>query len=432
MSATVQEKPSHTTSYYAASANDKTIRPELVGEQQCDVCIVGAGFTGISTALHLAEQGVKVIVVEASRIGFGASGRNGGQLVNSYSRDIDFIKRHYGNHVGEQMASMAFEGQRIIRERVAKYNIDCDLKEGAIFAACNKKQFEELKEKKALWEAHGHDKLELLSAEEIQKHIGSSRYAGGLLDHWGGHVHPLNLVLGQAAAFESLGGVIYEASPVTKVNEGSMCEVKTAKGVVKAKQVVVAGNAYITGIIPEVEKNSMPCGTQVIATEPLTPEQQKAILPTDHCVEDCNYLLDYFRLSGDGRLIYGGGTTYGAREPEKVEALIVPKMLKTFPALKNVKIDHAWTGNFLLTLMRLPQVGRIGNNLYYAQGYSGHGVTCTHLMGKVLADALQGNTERFDVFAGLPQYPFPGGRALRVPYTAMGAAYYALRDKLGI
>ena len=428
--------PTHTNSYYAASANDTVLRPELSGEHSCDVCIVGAGFTGISSALHLAEAGFKVIVVEASRIGFGASGRNGGQLVNSYSRDIDFIKRHYGEQVGEQMAAMAFEGQAVIRQQVAKYQISCDLKQGGIFAACNAKQFEELKAKKALWEAHGNDQLELLNADEIKNYIGTERYVGGLLDRLSGHVHPLNLVLGEAAAFESLGGVIYEASPVTKVQEanieGELATVTTAKGSVKAKQVIVAGNAYITGIIPEVEKNSMPCGTQIIATEPLSEEMQKAIMPQDVCVEDCNYLLDYFRLSGDGRLLYGGGTTYGAREPEKVEALIVPKMLKTFPMLKDVKIDHAWTGNFLLTLMRLPQVGRIGSNVYYSQGYSGHGVTSTHLLGKVLAEAIQGDTKRFDVFAGLPQYPFPGGRALRVPYTAVGAAYYALRDKLGI
>lgn len=432
MSFSDQENPLHTASYYAASANDKTVRAELVGEHVCDVCIVGAGFTGISTALHLAEQGFKVIVVEGSRIGFGASGRNGGQLVNSYSRDIDFIKHHYGDRVGVEMAAMAFEGQRIIRQRVATYGIDCDLKEGAIFAACNTKQFNELKAKKSLWEANGHDQLTLLSSDSIQDHIGSERYTGGLLDQWGGHVHPLNLVLGEAKAFESLGGVIYEASPVTSVSEGEPCQVATAKGSVTAKQVVVAGNAYLKGILPDVEKKAMPCGTQVIATEPLTLEQQKAILPTDHCVEDCNYLLDYYRLSKDGRLIYGGGTSYGARDPGKIESLIVPKMRKTFPELSDVKIDYAWTGNFLLTLMRLPQVGRIGKNLYYAQGYSGHGVTSTHLMGKVLADALQGETRRFDVFAGLPQYPFPDGRALRVPYTAIGAAYYAFRDKLGI
>ncbi len=176
----------------------------------------------------------------------------------------------------------------------------------------------------------------------------------------------------------------------------------------------------------------MPCGTQVIATEPLPVDIQKKLLPTGHCVEDCNYLLDYYRLSGDGRLIYGGGTTYGARDPGKIESIIVPKMLKTYPILQNVKIDFAWTGNFLLTMMRMPQVGKIGDNLYYAQGYSGHGVTNSHLMGEILSDAIDGDTERFDVFARMPQYQFLGGRMLRIPYTAVGAAYYNIRDKLGI
>ena len=176
----------------------------------------------------------------------------------------------------------------------------------------------------------------------------------------------------------------------------------------------------------------MPCGTQIITTEVLPESLQQQLLPTDVCVEDCNYLLDYFRLSGDGRLIYGGGTTYGAREPSAIESIIIPKMLKTFPQLKDVKIDYAWTGNFLLTLMRLPQFGRINDNVYYAQGYSGHGVTSTHLAGKVIADAITGQAQRFDVFAGLPQYPFPGGRLLRMPYISMGAWYYNMRDKLGI
>ncbi|WP_299198354.1 FAD-binding oxidoreductase [uncultured Amphritea sp.] len=424
--------PSHTTSYYAASANDTSFRPSLNGAISADVCIIGAGYTGMSSALHLAEQGFNVVVLEASRIGFGASGRNGGQIVHSYSRDIDFIEKHYGQHTGTEMGKMAFEGGRIIRRLVDQYNIRCDLKEGGIFAACNSKQLHEMEQKKALWEAHGHTQLEMLSADSIRNHVGSSRYEGGLLDKSGGHFHPLNLVLGEAAAVESLGGVIYEDSAVTRVEEGSKAVIHTAKGSVTADFVIVAGNAYLGGLIPKLEQKAMPCGTQVITTAPLSEAQQKELLPQDNCVEDCNYLLDYFRLSGDGRLIYGGGVTYGAREPDKIEALIVPNMLKTFPQLKGVKVDYAWTGNFLLTLMRLPQFGRIGNNIYYAQGYSGHGVTSSHLAGKVLCDAIQGQAERFDVFAGLPQYPFPGGRTFRIPYTAMGAWYYTLRDKLGI
>ncbi|AWX99013.1 gamma-glutamylputrescine oxidoreductase [Marinomonas primoryensis] len=424
--------PNHANSYYAASANDKAIRPQLTGEHHCDVCVVGAGFTGISTALSLAEKGKRVIVVEGSRIGFGASGRNGGQIVNSFNRDIDYIFKSYGDDIGKKMAKMAFAGSELIRHRIEKYNIDCDLKHGNVFAACNPKQFADLKAKKALWESHGHNELELLSASSIQDHIGSDRYVGGLLDRKGGHIQPLNLVLGQAKAFEELGGQIFEDSEVIRLEPGKPGRVVTKQGVVVADTIVVAGNAYMFGLLPEVEKKAMPCGTQVIATEPLPEDIQKKLLPTGHCVEDCNYLLDYYRLSGDGRLIYGGGTTYGARDPGKIESIIVPKMLKTYPILQNVKIDFAWTGNFLLTMMRMPQVGKIGDNLYYAQGYSGHGVTNSHLMGEILSDAIDGDTERFDVFASMPQYQFPGGRMLRIPYTAVGAAYYNIRDKLGI
>ena len=423
--------PQHTSSYYAASANDKNIRPSLVGEISSDICIIGAGYTGLSTAIHLAESGFKVTVLEGSRVGFGASGRNGGQIVHSYSRDIDFIEKHYGKETGKAMGAMAFEGGRIIRNLVDKYNINCDLKDGGVFASCTNKQLKELEGKKALWESHGHTQLEMLDATTIKNHVGSDRYTGGLLDKSGGHFHPLNLVQGEAEALESLGGVIYEDSQVVRVEEGETVTVHTKTGCVKAKFVVVAGNAYLGGLIPQLESKAIPCGTQIVTTAPLSEEQQKRLLPQDNCVEDCNYLLDYFRLSGDGRLIYGGGVTYGAREPSKIESKIVPNLLKTFPELKGVKIDYAWTGNFLLTLMRLPQIGRIGKNIYYSQGYSGHGLTCTHLAGKVLSDAIQGQAERYDVFASLPQYPFPGGRTLRVPLTALGAAYYNLRDKLG-
>ncbi|MFY0642318.1 MAG: FAD-binding oxidoreductase [Bermanella sp.] len=423
--------PEHTTSYYADSANDKNLRPSLNGNITSDICVIGAGFTGLSTAIHLAEKGFNVTVLEAKRIGFGASGRNGGQIVHSYSRDIDFIEKHYGKEVGTEMGKMAFEGGRIIRRFAQLYNIDCHLKDGGIFAACNERQLKELEGKKALWESHGHKDLELLSADTIKEHIGSERYSGGLLDKSGGHFHPLNLALGEAAAVESMGGKIYEDSEVIRIEEGDKPVVYTANGSVTCDYIVVAGNAYLGGLIPKLQSKAIPCGTQVITTEVLSEAQQKQLLPKDNCVEDCNYLLDYYRLSNEGRLIYGGGVTYGAREPSKIESMIVPNMLKTFPQLKGTKVDFAWTGNFLLTLMRLPQFGRIGKNMYYAQGYSGHGLTCTHLAGKVLSEVITGDSQRFDVFAGLPQYPFPGGHTFRVPFTAMGAFYYNLRDKLG-
>lgn len=418
-------------SYYAASANPVPARPELEGETQTDVCIIGAGYTGLSTALFLLENGFKVTVVEAAKVGFGASGRNGGQIVNSYSRDIDVIERTVGPKQAQLLGQMAFEGGRIIRERIAKYDIKCDLKDGGVFAAFTAKQMGHLESQKKLWERYGHTQLELLDSKRIREVVASENYIGGMLDMSGGHIHPLNLALGEAAAVESLGGVIHEQSPAIRVERGDKPVVYTPKGSVKAKFVVVAGNAYLGNLLPELMAKSMPCGTQVITTEPLSDEMARSLLPQDYCVEDCNYLLDYFRLSGDNRLIYGGGVVYGARDPSNIEAIIRPKMLKTFPQLKNVKIDFAWTGNFLLTLSRLPQVGRLGDNIYYSQGCSGHGVTYTHLAGKVLAEALRGQAERFDAFASLPHYPFPGGHLFQVPFSALGAWYYSLRDKLG-
>lgn len=419
-------------SYYAASAKPAPARPHLQEQLQTDVCIIGAGYTGLSSALFLLEHGFSVTVLEAARVGFGASGRNGGQIVNSYSRDIDVIEKTVGASQAQLLGNMAFEGGRIIRERVARYNIQCDLKNGGIFAALTAKQMDHLQAQKRLWERYGNTQLELLDQQRIRASVNCEQYIGGLLDMSGGHIHPLNLALGEAAAVESLGGRIFEQSAALRIERGANPVVHTASGQVRAKFVIVAGNAYLGNLVPELAAKSMPCGTQVITTAPLSDELAHSLLPQDYCVEDCNYLLDYYRLSADKRLIFGGGVVYGARDPANIEAIIRPNMLKAFPQLKDVKIDYAWTGNFLLTLSRLPQVGRLGDNIYYSQGCSGHGVTYTHLAGKVLAEALRGQAERFDAFAGLPHYPFPGGQLLRTPLTALGAWYYSLRDKFGV
>ncbi|MFD2191262.1 NAD(P)/FAD-dependent oxidoreductase [Pistricoccus aurantiacus] len=422
----------HVASYYAATANPSPERPALEGTVDCDVCVVGAGFTGISAALHLAEQGIKVVVLEGARVGFGASGRNGGQIVNSYSRDMDVIEANHGVDTARALGDMAFEGNRIIRERVAHYGIDCDLKDGNLFAACNAKQLKGLREHKALWERFGHRELELLEDAAVKREVGSERYVGALVDHSGGHLHPLNLVLGQAAAVESLGEVIYERSPVTELVQGAPVELVTPRGRVRATRVVMAGNAYLDRLIPELAGKSMPCGTQIVTTAPLEASRARQLLPNDMAVEDCNYLLDYFRLTSDNRLLYGGGVNYGGQDPANIEAVIRPKLAKTFPDLSDVKIDYAWSGNFLMTLNRLPQFGVLGDNVYYAQGYSGHGVTCSHLAGRLIAEVMSGRDERFDAFAGLPHLPFPGGRMLRVPLSALGAWYYRTRDALGV
>ena len=422
----------HAPSSYAASANATPARAALQGSVDADICIVGAGYTGLSAGITLAEAGYSVVVLEQAQVGWGASGRNGGQIVHSYSRDIDFIESRYGAEMARPLGNMMFEGAQIIRDRVAKYNIACDLKSGGVYAAMTARKVHALQEQKELWERWGHPGLTLIdNPNAIRAVVNTERYAGILVDPTGGHFHPLNLALGEAAALESLGGRIYEGSAVVRIERGAQPVVHTALGQVRARFVIVAGNAYLNDLEPQLARKSMPCGTQVVATAPLGALAAE-LIPSDYCVEDNNFLLDYFRLSADRRLVYGGGVVYGARDPAHIESIIVPKMRKTFPQLREIPIDYAWTGNFLLTLSRLPQVGQLSDNIYYSQGCSGHGVTFTHLIGRVLGEAIRGQSERFNAFNRLPHLPFPGGRHLSVPLTALGAFWYNLRDKLGV
>ncbi|MDE1169208.1 MAG: FAD-binding oxidoreductase [Pseudomonas sp.] len=423
----------YVNSYYADTRNSGREFPILDQVVETDVCIIGAGYTGLSSALFLSEAGYRVTVLEAAKVGFGASGRNGGQLVNSYSRDVDVIEARYGARTAEVLGSMIFEGGDIIRQRIAQYGIECDYRQGGIFAALNPKQLRGLAEQKRGWERYGNDQLHMLDANDIAGQIGSDAYVGGLLDKSGGHIHPLNLALGEAAAVIKLGGRIYEQSGAVDIRYGEPIVVSTAKGQVRAKYLLIAGNAYLNkDLDTRVTSKSMPCGSQIVVTEPLSEKVARELITNNYCVEDCNYLLDYYRLTADNRLLYGGGVVYGAREPDDIEQLILPKILKTFPQLKGVKIDYRWTGNFLLTMSRMPQFGRVEKNAYYMQGYSGHGVTCSHLAGKLISEMIRGDAERFEAFASLPHMPMLGGRTFQAPLTAMGAAYYALRDRFGV
>jgi gamma-glutamylputrescine oxidase len=424
--------PGHTTSWYAASANDKTVRPSLEGDLEADICVIGAGFTGLSAAIELAERGYSVIVLEAMRIGFGASGRNGGQIVNGYSRNLETIAGRYGNDKAAHLGAMSLEGGNIIRSRIAKYNIECDLVDGGFFAAFTPKQIKEMEDNKRNWEKHGHTGLEMVSKDEVGKYVKADRYAGGMIDKLGGHIHPLNYVLGEAAAIESMGGKIFENSAVTSIEQSARPKVRTAKGSVTANYLLVCGNAYLGNVLPEVTERMMPVSSQVMATEPLDAGLIEELLPANYCVEDANYILDYYRRTSDNRLLYGGGIGYGGQDPKNLTEVIRPNMLKTFPQLASVKIDYAWSGNFALTLTRIPHIGKLSDTIYFSHGDSGHGVTTTQLLGKLLSEAVVGQAERFDVWASLPNYPFPGGRALRVPLTALGAWWYGLRDRLGL
>jgi gamma-glutamylputrescine oxidase len=422
----------HPPSYYAATANAAPLRPALAGEVQCDVCVVGAGFSGLATALNLAERGYRVVVLEAERVGWGASGRNGGQIVNGYSRDLDVIEKRYGREAARALGDMAFEGGQLIRETVKRYGIDCDLRDGGVFAALNARQMRELEDQVRSWEAFGHSGLELLDAAGVRDHVNTDLYIGGLLDRWGGHIHTLNLALGEAEALESLGGTIHEYSPVVRVERDGPPAVYTADGCVRADYAVLAGNAYLGNAVPDLRDRVMPVSTQVVATEPLGEETANRLFPSGACVEDCNYMLDYYRPTADHRLLFGGGTVYGGRTPADIIGKLRPHIARTFPELADARIDFAWSGNFALTLTRIPHMGRLGERVYFTHGYSGHGVTTTHLAGRLIAESIAAQSERFDAFAALRNYPFPGGRLLRVPLSMLGSWYYQLREKLGL
>jgi gamma-glutamylputrescine oxidase len=289
----------------------------------------------------------------------------------------------------------------------------------------------ELEAKQALWRRHRLDSFEMLDREGVRRHVASEAYLGGMLDRSGGHMHPLNLALGQAAALERLGGVIHEESPVVAIDDvAGRPVVRTARGAVRPEALILAGNAYLGHVVPELENRVMPFSTQIIATEPLGARAAE-ILPTDLCVEDVRYVLDYYRLSADRRLLFGGGTVYGGTDPADIRAKLVPNLEKVFPQLRGVGVDFAWSGNCAISFSRVPQMGRLGGRSYFAQGYSGHGVVGSHLFGRILAEAAHGDRARFDVFARVPWIPFPGGRRWAVPYSVLGSWWYGLRDRLG-
>lgn len=423
----------HTGSYYAASANPAPERPPLTGAQDIDICVVGAGYSGLSTALHLAEQGHKVAIVEGARVGWGASGRNGGQIVNGLNASLQTIEKRYGKDTATFVAGLVQEGGQIIRDRVATYGIQCDLKNGNVFAALTPAHMRELEARRSLWASYGLHNQDVLGRDEMRQHANTDLYVGGVIDHSGGHMHPLNLALGEAAAFESLGGTIYEMSPVLSVDtEAARPVVRTATGQITCKTLVLCGNAYLGNVVPTLTWRVMPVSTQIMATRPLGEARARDLMPSDTCVEDVRYILDYYRMSADHRLLFGGGTVYGGADPKDIRAKLQRNLDKVFPQLKGIEIDYAWSGNFALSFSRVPQMGRIGANTYFAHGYSGHGVTGSHTFGRILAQAINGDLTRFDVFANLPWYPFPGGRIFRVPYSVIGSWWYAARDRLGI
>ncbi|MEE9575692.1 MAG: FAD-binding oxidoreductase, partial [Gammaproteobacteria bacterium] len=401
----------------------------LQGEKSADVCVIGAGFTGISTALHLAERGYNVHVIEANKIAWGASGRNGGQMIGGISGEERIAKRH--GHNGEQLLwEMRWAGHEIIRERIQTYNIQCDLKSGYLDVAIKERHIRELHDNLDALIKHDFPyEFKLLSREETQNTIGTKAYIGALMNMGNGHLHPLNLCLGEARAAASLGATIYEKSPVLHIEKGGKPRVITQHGSVTAEFVVLAGNAYhflerkLRGIM-------FPVNSFIIATEPLSEELVNSVNPNDLAVCDPNFVLEYFRLSADKRLLFGGRCNYSGSDQEIIKKNLVPRMLKIFPQLANVKIDYAWGGTIGVPINRVPQIGKISSNIFYSQGYSGHGVNVTHLAGRILADAITGTFEQFDIFAKVKPIVIPGAHTFGKQMVALGMLYYQLKDRL--
>jgi len=424
------QKQEHTRSYYAATANDHTRYPELEGSRQADVCIVGAGFTGIATALTLAERGYSVAVIEANRVGWGATGRNGGQLIHGIS-GLGKIEKKYGEGIADMLWDLQWRGNEIVVDRVKKYGIECDLKSGFVETALKKRHlddlegyFNEMEKRRSPW------KYELWDREQTRAKLGTDAYIGGFVNYRDGHLHPLNLCAGEARAAHGLGVQIFEQSPVTGIEHGDRPRVKTAHGSVQASAVVLAGNAYAALEPKHLSNLVFPAGSYIVGTEPLADEVVRKINPLDVAVCDLNEVVDYYRLSADKRLLYGGRCNYSGREPASIKAAIVPRMLNIYPELKDVRIDFEWGGMIGIVLNRIPALGRINNNVYYCQGYSGHGVNATHIMGEVVADAVAGTMEKFDLFANINHFRIPGSQWIGNQIIALGMLYYRLRDML--
>ena len=426
------QRSQHTASYYAASSLPQPDHPVLQGEHVADVCVVGGGFSGLNTALELAERGMSVILLEAHKIGWGASGRNGGQLIRGVGHGLEQFEGIIGKDGVRQMKLMGLEAVEIVRQRVERYNIACDLTWGYCDLANKPRDLEgfaeEAEELRGLGYRH---ETRLLQANEVRSVVGSDRYVGGLVDMGSGHLHPLNLALGEAAAAAQLGVKLFENSAVSRIDYGPEVRVHTAQGSVRAKSLVLGCNAYLKDLNPQLSGKVLPAGSYIIATEPLSEAQAHALLPQNMAVCDQRVALDYYRLSADRRLLFGGACHYSGRDPRDIGAYMRPKMLDVFPHLADVKIDYQWGGMIGIGANRLPQIGRLPDqpNVYFAQAYSGHGVNATHLAGKLLAEAISGQQSHgFDLFAKVPHITFPGGKYLRSPLLALGMLWHRIKE----
>jgi gamma-glutamylputrescine oxidase len=419
------------SSYYAATANPFPALPPLTESITADVCVVGGGLTGLSAALNLAERGFKVVLLEANRIGWGASGRNGGQINTGLRKSPQELIARFGKQRGKALFDLAEEARSIIWDRVAQHGIKCDLRDGNMLLASKPGDLPWMEEEIACFERQmNYHKAKLLDRDAIRSEIASTRYHGGIKDSGGGHLHPLNYALGLADAARAAGVQMFEHSAATRIeDQGGKVTVMTASGKVEATHAVLGCNAYLGGLEPRIAGKIMPIANFVIATEPMSEAEARALIPSGSCACDTKFVVSYYRVTADNRMLFGGGERYTTHEPADIAGFVKPYMLDVFPQLGGKRIDYGWGGMLAITMLRLPHLGRTGN-VFFAHGYSGMGVAITGIAGKLIAEAMAGTAERFDVFAGIPHRTFPGGTLLRHPLLVLAMLWYVLRDKL--
>lgn len=422
----------HAPSYYAATAAAPPVRASPGGALEADVCVIGGGFTGVASALALAERGRSVILLEAQRIGWGASGRNGGQVLPGWSGEGEFTKQ-LGDRGAEFLNRTRYIGNEIIERAIQRYDIRCDYERGAITVANNIRQLDALKAEFADAATRADaDHMTVVDRGALQRHVATDVYAGGLIDSRAAHCHPLNLVIGEAAAAEALGVRIFEGSPVIEIIEGEPHLVKTASGEVAARTVILAGNAYHHLAKEKLGSLMLPAQTFMMATAPLGEDLARALIPGNLAVADANWVLDYFRRTPDHRLLFGGRCTYSNRVAADIEGELRPRMLRIFPHLSNVRIDYAWTGTIGIPLNRVPLIGRIAPNYFFAQGYSGHGVNCSHIAAEIIAEALALRDADAKLFEEISHFKVPAAELIGNPMLAMGMTWFRIKDALGV
>jgi gamma-glutamylputrescine oxidase len=419
-------------SYYAATAHVlPPLDPLTIRSLRTDVCVIGAGYTGISTALHLARAGARVVVLESQRIGWGASGRNGGQLYGGQRRNVDWLEAHYGDARARELWQLGEAARDLVKRLIAELDIDCDLTPGIANVAHKARyvaEYHALADKLAT--RYGRRHLQKLDATQTRALIGTNAYYGGYVDWEAAHLHPLNLALGVARACLDAGVRIFEGSRAIEFDDRDRVTVRTEHGSVVADHLVVAANGYLAGLVPKLAGRIMPINNFIVATAPLDAALADEINPRRIAVGDSRFVINYFRMSADRRMVFGGGENYRTGFPHDIAAFVRPYLLKIYPQLAAVPIEYAWGGTLAITLNRMPHFGRLGARVYFAHGYSGQGVGLAHLAGQLIAEAIRGQSERFDLFAELPTRPFPGGRWLRWPGMVLGMLYFALRDRI--